>query len=181
MSKKFKLSKEQIVTVIGVTLLVVFAVVIGVVAQLLIRQGSPAEDSALSGTVAEPLPAPVTEAQDLRSEGKIEESEQRISEALQNSSTNSDTRYWLYIQQGHGFFDQQNWQAAIEAYINAEAIKNTMETAELLAEAYIAAGDAPKAIEKLKSAITLIPADNPFKGTLKESFELRIRELGGQP
>jgi tetratricopeptide (TPR) repeat protein len=176
--KKVKLNKKQIITIASVAGIVLLAAAAGVIAQLVVRQTNDRQTSDVLGPM---LPAVVNEAQELRDEGKGEEADKKIDEALASEATSQDTRYMLYIQQGHGFYDKQDWPAAIDAYLKAEAINATLETSELLADTYRSSGDNPKAIEYYKKAITLIPQDNPRRDAIKEGFEIHIRDLGGQP
>lgn len=177
MKKKRKSHKKLILSILGVIVLVVAAVLVGVLARNMVERddspGSPEPE-------APSLPASVEDVQNLRSQGDDDESNKKIEEALKDQSTNRETRYMLYIQQGHIAYDKQDWNEAIEAYGEAEGVKRTTETSELLANTYVEVGDKEKAIEYFKEAIRLTPLENPRYEAIKDGFEMRIEQLGGR-
>jgi tetratricopeptide (TPR) repeat protein len=123
------------------------------------------------------LPKVVDDLQNLRDSGDEAAFNTALQAALHDSSLDSDTRYMVYIQQGHAAMQTQQWQAAIDAYTKAMALKQDKEVAALLGDAYAALGDKAKATDFYNQAIRLIPADNPNRDGFKQEYELRIQEL----
>jgi tetratricopeptide (TPR) repeat protein len=172
---KFKLTKKQLVTGASVAGVLVLAVGAGFIWQMLTRTDSPSQQGPVDTT-----PDYVNEIQDLRAQGDAQAVEKKINEQLNSGTATDDTKYALYIQQGNAATDKKDFNAAIQSYTKAEAIKVTYEITSLLANTYRDAGNKEKAIEYYKKAIPLIP-DTPLKDDDKESIETKIRNLGGQP
>lgn len=122
-----------------------------------------------------------TEIQDLRVFGKPDEANQKIDEALKDTSLTTEEKYRLYIEQGNIPFDKQDYVAAAVIYEKAKALSDTYEINELLAITYRSAGNNEKAVEAYKRAIQLIPEDLPTRDSRKASLEEYIRMLGGTP
>jgi len=126
------------------------------------------------------LPAQIEDVQNLRLSGDAADAAKKIDQSLADPSASPETKYMLYIQKGNIAADAKNWQVAIDAYVQAEAIKKTYEVTNLLADSYKAMGDKAKAIEYYKKLIVLIP-QSPISDDLKATYEQQVRDLGGQP
>lgn len=123
------------------------------------------------------LPKVVDDLQNLRDTADQTVFDSELDKALADPSTDSETRYLLYVQQGHYAMQNQEWQTALEAYGKAQAIKDIMEVNRLLGEAYYAAGDTARAIEQYRKAINLILDTNPRRDAIKEEYESRIKQF----
>lgn len=179
MKKKLRLSKKQIISIVGVVVLIAAAVVVGLVVRSMVVKDNGANDG--QQFEGNSLPSKIQDVQNLRNEGNEKESSKKIEDSLNDSSTDRDTRYMLYLQQGHIAYDKKDWAGAEKSYLEAEKIKETAETAELLAIVYVETKENAKAIDYFKKAIRLTPTDNPRYEAIKEGFELRIEKLGSQP
>jgi tetratricopeptide (TPR) repeat protein len=167
--------KKRWISILSVAVILVLAGGAGIGLRLWqTRQDKP--DTA----TAPKLPQAVGELQDLRASGYAEQFDQRLTEALADPDLDDESRYQLYLQQGHNLAGKQQWEAAVAAYLKAGELRSSYEVADLLGETYRSAGNKAKAIEYYKKAITLIPEDNPVKDTDKTSLELKIKELEEQ-
>jgi tetratricopeptide (TPR) repeat protein len=164
--------KRRLLIIGGVVALFLVAAAAGVLLRWLQTKDDPPP--------APKLPSIVEDVQNSRAEGNISV-DREIEDALATPSINDETRYLLYLQQGHTFADRQQWDKAIEAYGNAEKLRRTYEVAELLAETYVNAGDTARAVEYYRKAIDLIPQDSPVREANKEVLESTIRELEAAP
>jgi hypothetical protein len=84
------------------------------------------------------LPAVVGDLQDLRVSGYSEQFDSQLAKALANPDLNDESRYLLYLQQGHDLVNKQQWQAAIDAYLKAGQLRNSYEVADLLGRRTVA-------------------------------------------
>lgn len=174
MKKKLKVGKRQVLVVVGIALLLAAAASAGFLLQLLTRP--PVSDA----VVTPRLPDAVSKAQRLRNTGDTAGFDQTIKAALDDPKTDDATRYLLYIQQGSAFRNANQNDKAVTAYLQAEAIKQTAEVAELLADIYSDTGNKTAAIDYYKKAIDRTPS-GPLANATKEAFAEKIRLLGGQP
>ncbi|HKX72736.1 MAG TPA: tetratricopeptide repeat protein [Candidatus Saccharimonadales bacterium] len=174
---KFSLNKKKILGI---------AIVVGILAaaaaagfwlqQMQSKSGDPnATDTRIT------IPDSVASASDLASQGKTDEANKKINEAVNNPATSNDEKYQLYITQANIAFDKQDYKAVETALLKAWAIRETKEIAARLGTNYEQLGDKPKAIEYLKKAIQLNPDSNPLKERQNEMYAEMIRNLGGQP
>lgn len=168
--------QRRALTIAGFALLLVLATAAGIGLRLL-------QNDEVQPTPTPTLPKVVDNLQDLRDSGDGAAFDVALQKALDDNSLDSGTRYLVYIQAGHAAMQQQDWQAAIDAYTKAMSLKQDKEVAALLGDAYAALGNKAKAIEFYKQAITLIPADSPNYDGTKQEYELRIQEIeeGTQP
>jgi tetratricopeptide (TPR) repeat protein len=172
--KRQKRRKMLIIT--GIVVLVVAAAGAGVGLRWWQTQ-QRADDEAIPTPT---LSAPATELQDLRSEGDQEMFNEKVAQILADPNLDNETRYQVLLQQGHNFVDKQEWQGAIEAYMEAENLQETYEVVQLLAETYRQSGDNAKAIEYYKKAVELIPQDSPIADADRAWLEDNIRTLEEQ-
>lgn len=180
MAKKLKITKKQLVT--GVIALVVIAGAIGfgVVVRMMQQTGSNpngVQDDVQVGK----LPPLISEVQDLQSSGSNEEAEKKINESLANSSTDTETKYMLYIQKGNLRANSGDWQGSIEEYKKALETKETFEATQLIGHSYQQVDNKAEAIAYYKRAIPLVPQDSPMAEREKQILEDTIRYLGGTP
>lgn len=122
----------------------------------------------------------IDDVQSLRAKGDTAGADARINQALADPNISEKERYNLYVQQGNGLADSQNYDGAIASYTKAEAISVTFEITSLLGDTYNAAGNKEKAIEYYKKAIPLVPA-SPIQDDEKASLEQAIAALESQP
>lgn len=165
--------RKKILIITSVVLLVLAAGGAGIALRWWQQQS---DDS--NGEFAGPtLSTDASELQDLRSEGNEEEFNEKVADVLADPNLDTETRYQVLLQQGHNFFDQQDLQGAIEAYLEAEQVQETHEIAELLANTYARSGNAVKAIEYFEKASNLISNDNPRRAAIQKLYADYIQRL----
>lgn len=181
--KKLKINKRSIVITILVVVLLVAAAGVGVLVQFLQRQTTQnqqgiegdANDFTISG--GPPLPKAVLDSQNLAVQGKTEEANKKINEALQKSP-NDETKYELYVQLGINEQNAGKYDAALAEYRKAEAIKQDFKIVKLIASVAEVMGNKTLAIEYYQKAIPLIDPENARKDAEKRLLEAKLRELG---
>lgn len=169
--------RKKVLIIIGIVALIVAAAGAGVA----LRWWQTKDDG--PGEFTGPtLSTDATELQDLRSDDNEEAFNEKVADILADPNLNDETRYQVLLQQGHNFFDRQEWNGAIESYLEAEQLQQTYEVAELLANTYYRAGDNSKAIEYFGKAAERIPDDNPRRAALQELFQDYINRIeAGEP
>lgn len=174
---------KKLITIVGVVLLILAAGGLGIFMRWQQSQNSnnPSGGAVVEGVpgfAEDPLPEEVKEAQNLSSTGKTEESNKKIAEAITTTS-DDDTKYELYIQQGVNAENAQKWDDAIAAYKNAEAIKKTDSVYVAQGRVYEAKGDKSAALAAYRAALPLLRTNNPLYEAEKARIEQKIRTLGG--
>jgi tetratricopeptide (TPR) repeat protein len=181
MSKKFRLTKKQVIAGISVVVVIAAAVGFGILVRSLQQSGTG--DNATSSEEAlatgQKLPDLITEVQDLESAGKSEEATKKIDEALAKSETNNEMKYMLYVQKGNAAMNNGDVQAALTQYLKAYEASKTYESTRLVADTYRDLGDKQKAIEYYKIAYGLIPDDYTLAEPERENIKKTVTALGG--
>lgn len=139
------------------------------------------QKSSPSLPTVQPLQSDVNKAQNLALSGNYDAAHKQISSALQNSNLSTQDRYDLLMQQGATYQNQDDNQAALQAYQQAAQAKETQNVYELLAGVAEKLGNKEQAITYYKKAIQLISSSNAVGQADKETDEQHIRDLGGQP
>jgi len=124
------------------------------------------------------LPASVTNAQDLIGAGKNAEADKQISSDIASTSDN-DEKFELYLAQGVNYENQKQYDNAITAYKNFEAIKKTSTIDSSLGRVTAAKGDKAGAITYYRQAIELLNKTDPRYNADKTELEQIIKGLGG--
>lgn len=177
--RKFRLNKRYVIAGVGLVAIVLIAFGLGALVRWLqVEYENNNPDSQKNGQVTVPQ-RQGTDIQNLQSEGKTEEANQRIQEIINDPNASDDTKYVTYIQQGNGFVNSGNAQAGVDAYLKAYNVKETYEVTLLLGDTYAQLGDKPKAIEFYKKALPLVP-NNPIQQDEKAAIEQKIIAQGGQ-
>lgn len=153
------------------SLLVVLAAGAGVVTRML-NDKNETKQTPTAG-----LPRAVTDLEQLRDKGDQAAFNAKLQATLDDASLDSETRYLVYIEEGHFALQNQQAQAAVDAYSQAWAIRQDKQVAALLGDAYAALGNKAKATEFYNQAINLIPADYPRRDPLKKEYQARIEAL----
>jgi tetratricopeptide (TPR) repeat protein len=171
--------KRRIIIIVGIILLVLLAGGAGVALRWWQQSANNGESmvSDQEEEVTETLPAVVDDLQNLRIEGNQAAFDQDIQVALDNPDYDDPTRASIYIQQGSAAYDKKNFQAALEAYMNAEDLVHTSETAQLVGFTQEELGDKAKAIEYYQLTIDRLSPDNVLYEADKQYFEERINLL----
>lgn len=120
-----------------------------------------------------------TKAQDLALSGDFDKAHGTINDALDNPRLSADAKYDLLMQRGITYENQDDPDAAMSSYREAESIKQTMNVAQSIARMAELKGDKQLAISQYKKAIPLIPQDDAMKDSTKRYFENKITELEG--
>lgn len=166
--------RRSVFIAIGVGLLVLGAIASGAFVRWAILQFQKPPETTSQ------LPADVLKTQDLLLSGKTEEAENFVNETLANPSTSNDDKYFLYIQQGNIEAEKGEYQATIDSYLKAAAIKETYQITSKLGAFYQQIGDNQKAIEYYKRTIELIPPDLPVRESEINIYNQLIQMLSGE-
>lgn len=128
------------------------------------------------------LPTAVTDLERLRDSGDQSAFNTKLQATLADPALDDQTRYLVYVEQGHFAMQNQEAQAAVDAYLKAWQVEQNKQVAALLGDAYAALGNKEKATEFYNRAIGLIPAGYPRHDALKQEYQDRIKALdeGGQ-
>ena len=177
---KFNFSKKKVLAIAGVLVLIAAAVGAGFLVQRLVSNSSSSQGSK-DGTVgsAPPLPSTVNEAQNLAQNGQVDQSNQKLQQALEQPNATNDDKYNAYWQLGVNASNNNQPQQAIDYFKKAEAIKSTYTISHLIAEQAEIIGDKTTAIEYYKKAITQLNTGSPVYDSDKSYLEAKITELGG--
>ncbi|HJQ09141.1 MAG TPA: hypothetical protein VJ836_06700 [Candidatus Saccharimonadales bacterium] len=130
---------------------------------------------------AKPLQKNAGKAQNLALDGDFEAAHKEINDALASGQLSSDERYEVLRQQGITYDNQQKYQEALATYQEAAKIKETQIIYESMAVTAANMGNKEQAIQYYKKAIQFIADSNPVGEADKDSYEKKIRALGGQP
>jgi len=183
MAHKFHLTKKQVVAGIVTIVVIAAAAGFGILVRMLQQSGingkNPSASQDEGGYIAAKLPPLITEVQNLQSSGKTDEAKKKIDEALDNSATDNNTKYMLYIQKGNVLTNNGDVQGGIAQYLKAFEVSQTYEVTRLLGESYQQVGDKPKAVEFYKKALALVPENGPLTEQDRESIRKIITSLGG--
>lgn len=181
-SKRKMPNWRTVALVIGALLLAVAA---GAGVRMLVDRNEQKDQPATPATEGTPstasgLPEEADSIQNLQINGNTEEANKQINEGLNSSSTSPDERYRLYILQGNGFFNANNFTEAAKSYEQAAAVKEIYEAVNLLAMTYEALGQKDKAIARYEQAISIMPK-TPVSNETKKILEQKVQALKGQP
>lgn len=119
-----------------------------------------------------------TEVQGLLLAGKYEDAHKAISDALKDTRLTDDEEQTLYIYQGSTYENQKNYEAAMDSYRKAEAVKETLGAVQAIANLAVTMGNTELAIVYYKKAVNLIPQENNhFAEEQKRYFEGWVEQL----
>jgi len=118
----------------------------------------------------------VVAAQKLAQDGDYDKAHEAINNALANPSISNREKHDLLVQQGVTYESQQNYDAALESYRQAETFMESLQVAQSIANIAQQKGDKELAITYFKKALALAP-DDPAGQTLKRYFEDAIKYL----
>ena len=183
MAKGFKITKKKLVAVGGVALLLVGMAAAGLFVWWLQSKNSeqlPVSGGSFNETRETALPTAVDEAQQLAIAGKVEESNKKLQEALNQGNIPNTERQQILVQQGVNYANSDNYQKALELFLEAEKVASTFTTSQLIGSSYEELGNKEKAIEYYKKALSQL--DQNARGYVmdKEYYEAKVKELGGQ-
>jgi tetratricopeptide (TPR) repeat protein len=171
--------RRKILLVAGVVLLVLLAGGAGVALRWWQDMSQPPESSQMDEEELPTLPPVVDDLQSLRNEGNEDQFDQELATALENPDYDDSTRALLYIQQGNAAYDNKDFNAALESYLQAEELEQSSQTAQLVGFAYQELGNNTKAIEYYELTIERFSPDNVLYDAEKAYFEDRINQLRG--
>jgi tetratricopeptide (TPR) repeat protein len=172
---------KKIATVGAVIVVLILALGAGLLVRMLQNGGKPTDNSGTQVNKAnndrDVLPSTVTSAQDLIGTGKNKEAGEQIASDIASTS-NTDEKYELYLTQGVNFENQKQYDNALAAYKNAEAIKKTSTVYEALGRVSAAKGDKAGAINYYNQAIPLLDQSDPRHNAEKAEIEQTVKGLG---
>jgi cytochrome c-type biogenesis protein CcmH/NrfG len=171
--------KRKVIIITGVIVLVLVAAGAGIAIRWWQDTAQPGGTSETTEEETPTLPPVVDDLQNLRTEGDQETFDQELATALENPDYDDPTRALLYIQQGNAAYDNRDFNAALEAYLQADELDPSSQTAQLVGFAYQELGNNPKAIEFYQLTIERLDPANILYEADKAYFEERIRQLQG--
>lgn len=121
----------------------------------------------------------VDKAHDLIQEGEYDKARESIDKALERSNISTQEKHDLLVQKAIAYENEQNDDAALEVYYQAEAVQESLQVAQSIANIADRQGNKELAIAYFKKAITLVP-NNAAGEMLKEYFEGRLAHLEGR-
>jgi len=169
--------RRKLIIIVCVIVLVLLATGAGVAFRWWQDVGQQPESSQVDEEELPTLPPVVDDLQSLRNEGNDERFDQELATALENPDYDDPTRALLYIQQGNAAYDAKDFNAALESYLQAEALDQSSQTAQLVGFSYQELGNNAKAIEYYQLTIERFSPDNVLYDAEKSYFEDRINQL----
>jgi tetratricopeptide (TPR) repeat protein len=173
--------KRKVLIIIGIVLVVLIAAGTGVALRWWqdISQQQRGDSPEVSQEETATLPTVVDDLQNLRTEGDQEAFDQQLATALENPDYDDPTRALLFIQQGNAAYDNRDFNAALEAYLQADELDPSSQTAQLVGFAYQELGNNVKAVEFYHLTIERLDPNNILYEADRAYFEDRIRRLQG--
>jgi len=172
-------NRKKVIIIGGVIVLLVAAAGAGLLLRFVLSNGKPADtNDRPANSNRDSFSPSVTNAQDLMVTGKSNEASKQLESDIAGTD-NSDEKYELYLTQGVNYENQKQYDNAIAAYKNAEAIKKTSTVYESLGRTLAAKGDKAAAIEYYKQAIPLLDKNSPRHDAEQYELEQIIKGLGG--
>lgn len=175
-------------TAIAVVLLLVAAAGAGVLWRWQQAQHSGSNNGGGNGTTADngqadslsqnSLPGSVQAAQDLTANGKYDQADKQIATSIATTSDNNE-KYELYLAQGVNYENQRQYDNAISAYKNAEAVKKTWIVYKALGRASEGKGDKTAALSYYKQALGALDGKDPQYRSEQTEVQQYIQALGG--
>ncbi len=177
-SKKHKkpIPHKKILAITIIVGVLVLAVLVGVLARFLQQKTDNQRDEIF--VPGQGLPRAVNDSQSLSLQGKNDEANKKLEDALQKNPQDA-AKYELYIQQGINYQNQKDYSKALDSYRKAEAIKQDDKITLLIAEVAMLLNDKPLALEYYRKTVTLLPTDNPLYESEKQRIEAKIKVAGG--
>lgn len=171
--------KKKVITIAAVVVLLFAAAGVGLLIRMMQNgSGTPVTNENQANSDRDSFPSSITSAQDLMVTGKGGEADKQLASDIADTS-NNDEKYELYLTQGVNYENQKQYDNAIAAYKNAEALKKTSTVYESLGRASAVKGDKPGAISYYNQALTLLDKNSPRYGAEKVEIEQIIKGLGG--
>lgn len=176
------LTKKKVLTIGGIVLLLLAAAGAGMAVWLLQNRSSlQGGASPFSQQSEKKLPPAVDNAQNLALEGKTDQANQQIQQALNQSGVSDQQKAQLLVQEGVNYTNSNQPQKALDVFLQAEKLQSDFTTSHLIGEQYEVLGNKDLAIQYYKKAITqLDPKSIGYNGD-KTTYEDKIKALGGQP
>lgn len=179
--KKFKITKEKIIAATGAVVLLIVMAGAGAFVWWLQNKDRITSDLDPIASAAERKSAVIKESEKLVDEGKVDEANKKLQDAVEQTNEPAEKQKFT-IQQGVNYLNNGDYQKAVEYYLEAEKLAPpNYDTSHLLAESYEKLGDKEKAIEYYKKTIQTLPEDLAYKEDETNMLQNKIRELGGQP
>lgn len=180
MSKKSKkkLSRKKMLTIAIVAGILALAILVGVLVRFIQQKTTDSNTGQDTFVPGQNLPKAATDSQALAGQGKFDEANKKVDEALAGNPQDAE-KYELYIQQGINYQNQKDYPKALESYKKAEAVKQDYKVTVLIGDVAMAQGNKPLALEYYKKALGLLATDNPLYNSEKRRLEDKIKAAGG--
>lgn len=182
--KHHKLTKKQWLIILGVIGVIVVAFGAGVLVWWL-QHKNPANTPANGGVVGSQsdhaLLKPAVDAQQQAFKGDTQGAVKTIQNALNQPNVSNDDKYTLLVEEGVTYSNNHQYQQALDALKQAEAVSSTFTTSHLIAEQAEALGDKSTALTYYKKALTQLDTTAISYKSDKTFYENKVRSLGGTP
>jgi tetratricopeptide (TPR) repeat protein len=180
---KLEITKKKVLVTAGVVVLLVAAVGAGLLAWWLQSRGNSVVSSSVApfSKAAESTgPKAAVDAQSLALNGKTDEANKKIQDALNQQGVSDADKYALLVQQGVNYLNDKQNQKALETFQAAEKLQQNADLSQLIGSAEEALGNKDLAIQYYKKALTQLDTNSPGYKMDKQTFEGKVKALGGQ-
>lgn len=168
--------KKRLLTVLVVAAILIAAIAAGAALRWWQDRGAGTDTAASSEEIAKVA----SDAQDLTLHGDFDQAHEALDKALADPGLSADERYGLIFQKGLVYENRQQYDLAVNSYLDARSVKDGYDVNQSIARVAEAKGDKGLAIEYYKKAIPLIPDEDPRHDALKRYYEESVVRLGGQ-
>jgi tetratricopeptide (TPR) repeat protein len=182
--KHHKLTKKQLLIILGVIGLIVVAFGAGVLVWWLQHKNTastPANGKVVGSQSDHALLKPAADAQQQALKGDTQGAVTTIQNALKQPNVSNDDKYTLLVQEGVTYSNNHQYQQALDVLKQAEAVSSTFTTSHLIAEQAEALGDKATALTYYKKALTQLDPNAISYRSDKTFYENKVRSLGGTP
>lgn len=181
--KRHKVTKKQVLIILGVIGAILLALGAGVLVWWLQHGGAnkPAAPSVVGSQSTNALIKPAADAQQQALKGDTSGAVQTIQSALNQQNVSDKDKYTLYVQEGVTYSNDKQYQKALDAFKQAEAVRSDFTTSHLIAEQAEALGDKTTALTYYKKALSQLDTKAISYRSDKQVYEDKIRSLGGTP
>jgi tetratricopeptide (TPR) repeat protein len=160
--------------ILGLIVAIILALAAGAFAQWL-QHKDVAKNKGTSKIT--PPPDSVADARDLLTKGKINETDASLDQSLAKPGLSNNERFALYMEKGRVAQIREDYAAAIDSFMKAEAIKQTSEVERKLGVSWEALGDKQKALDYYKKALQLNAKSSPTYDADKRMLEMMIQSI----
>lgn len=171
--KAASLRKQRWIIVGVVAVIIVIGVIVAIALQQ-VRQQEQGEDL----TREEELANVVADADQAIGQGNLDEGVAKLDGEI-NRVDDSSEKAALMASKAEAYFNNERYDDALEAALEAERTDSTASINALIAQIYEVKEDNAKAAEYYRAAAEKVDNSNPMSEQDRQYYELRANELGG--